>query len=85
MGRGNLIGFNTCFRKLYYVATTQKFYKRALGNRVLFVYRNKLVKVFQIVRTMKRKFWKKDVQRLMMKMIVKMAFLCLMDISQKMR
>lgn len=63
----------------------QKLDKRSLGNNMLFVYRKKLVKAFQIVRKMKRKVWKKDVQRLMMKMIVKMTLWYLMDISQKMR
>lgn len=65
--------------------TTQKLDKRSLGNKLLVVYRKKLVKAFQIVRKMKTKVWKKDVQRLMMKMIVKMTLWFLMDIYQKMR
>lgn len=53
-------------------------FTRSLSRRIL-------VKAFQIVtKMMKRKFWR-DVQKLMMKMKVKMVFLYLMGIFRKMR
>lgn len=81
MGRGSFIDFNTFLWTIIMLLQP----KRSVGNKMLLVYRKKLVKAFQIVKKMKRKVWKKDVQRLMMKTIVKMTLWFLMDISQKMR